>query len=183
MKAFLQQLLNKIFTSVLDNDLDPSNLDWATIILEYCGALQFSSLPYSNPSRSTSFSHLPSPTSTTTKHQNLLRRRLSPDHRVNSPVRRRRLPGLGPPTLLPAIRLLRRLRRTQGLRHRFPNLPRLRRRRLFRHSAGVGGLLFSVDLRLIERPGLLSDRGLDVSFMHDFESNTAADGYVKRLEY
>ncbi|RXH80455.1 hypothetical protein DVH24_004369 [Malus domestica] len=36
MKAFLQQLLNKIFTSVLDNDLDPSNLDWATIILAYC---------------------------------------------------------------------------------------------------------------------------------------------------
>nr|CCH50983.1 T2.4 [Malus x robusta] len=56
MKAFLQQLLNKIFTSVLDNDLDPPNdhhnqlppdaassrpprkhnLDWATIILAYC---------------------------------------------------------------------------------------------------------------------------------------------------
>ena len=34
--------------------------------------------------------------------QNLLRRRLGPDHRVNSPVRRQRLPGLGPPTLLPS---------------------------------------------------------------------------------
>nr|CCH50964.1 T4.3 [Malus x robusta] len=36
MKAFMQQLLNKIFRSVLDNDLDLSNLDWATIILSYC---------------------------------------------------------------------------------------------------------------------------------------------------
>nr|XP_028954643.1 clathrin light chain 2-like [Malus domestica] len=34
------------------------------------------------------------------------------------------LPGLRPPTLLPAIRL----RVAQGLRHRFPYLPRLRRR-------------------------------------------------------
>ena len=46
--------------------------------------------------------------------------RLDPDYQVNSPVRRRRLPGLRPPTPLPAIRLLRRLRVAQGLRHRFP---------------------------------------------------------------
>ena len=66
------------------------------------GALHFSSLPYSNPSRSTSFSHLPSQSPPPQSIQNLLRRRLGPDHRVNSPVRRQRLPGLGPPTLLPS---------------------------------------------------------------------------------
>ncbi|RXH94637.1 hypothetical protein DVH24_024321 [Malus domestica] len=57
---------------------------------------------------------------------------------------------LRPQTLLPVIRL----RVAQGLRHGFPNLPRLRRRRRFRHSPGVGCLLSSVDLRRIKRPGL-----------------------------
>ncbi|TQD74597.1 hypothetical protein C1H46_039869 [Malus baccata] len=57
-------------------------------------------------------------------------------------------------TPLPAIRLLRRHRVAQVLRHRFPNLPRLRRRRCFRHSACIGGFLSSVDLRRIEWTGL-----------------------------